>query len=642
MLIKFIEAGPEEPLWHGLLIVFLMIAVSMLQSFFLAYYFNRMMVIGLRIRSALTASIYRKSLVLGNTARKDTTIGEIVNLMSVDSQRFTDLMAWLNLLWSAPLQIVLAIYFLYLELGLSVFAGVAVMVLMIPLNAVVATYSKKMQTRQMKQKDERVKAMNEILNGIKVIKLYAWEESFMAQILGLRKKEVKELKNMAYLGAVGIFLWMCAPFLVALTSFAIYVLSDESHILDAQKAFVSLALFNLLRFPLTMLPNMITSLIMTAVSVKRLNKYLNSPELEKYVTYNAELDAITIENGSFSWSTLSEENKDDTSNANVILNNINLSVPKGSFLAIVGNVGAGKSSLLSAILGEMQKLDGRVNISGNPSIAYVPQQAWIQNVTLKENILFGAPLEDRKYNRVIHACALKPDLDILPGGDETEIGEKGINLSGGQKQRVNLARACYSGADLYLMDDPLSAVDSHVAKHLFDKVLSSKTGLLKDKTRILATNNIALLPQLDNIIVLKNGKVSEIGTYKELMGKNQDFAEFVRNFSLHKEEEPASPTTPTFERQISLQKEERSGSMDQHVKTTEQKNKLIEAEKTETGKVKLAVYIQYFKTIALPWALMIFFGFFGMQAASGGSNYWLSLWSTDVPINTNGTLVSMK
>ena len=612
------------------------------------------MVIGLRIRSGLTATIYRKSLQLSNAARKESTIGEIVNLMSVDAQRFTDLMQFINLLWSAPLQIIISIYFLWLELGPSVLAGVAVMVFMIPMNAVVAGLSKKMQVRQMKQKDERVKSMNEVLNGVKVIKLYAWEESFMDQILGLRNKEVRELKNMAYLGSISIFLWTCAPFLVALVSFAIFVLSDESNILDAQKAFVSLTLFNMLRFPLTMLPNMITMMVMTLVSVKRLNKYLNAPELDKYVTNNQEIDAVTIENGTFAWDSPEEDKPVEELDSKATLRNINLQVPEGSFVAIVGNVGSGKSSVLSALLGEMELITGRVNVSGNKSIAYVPQQAWIQNVckkylqlklfliifsvskvSLKDNILFGNNFDARKYNRVINNCALKPDIDILPGGDDTEIGEKGINLSGGQKQRVNLARACYSDSDIYLFDDPLSAVDSHVAKHLFDKVLSSKTGMLKEKTRILVTNSISLLPLVDQIIVLKNGSISESGHYVSLIDKNGDFAEFVRTFSSQKDE-PDSPKTPQLERQVSV-KDERSISVEQTQDTNN--TKLIETEKTETGEVKLAVYGEYFKAISAMWGFFIILGFVGMQVSSAGANVWLSEWSTDQPVNVSGVLV---
>lgn len=221
---------------------------------------------------------------------------------------------------------------------------------------------------------------------------------------------------------------------------------------------------------------------------------------------------LIIENGYFSWG---EEN---------ILENINLKLEKNSLNAVVGSVGTGKSSLVSAFLGEMDKVSGRVNTIGN--IAYVSQQAWIQNATLRDNILFGKPFVQSVYDKVVDACALVPDIKMLPGGDSTEIGEKGINLSGGQKQRVNLARAVYNDADVYFFDDPLSAVDSHVGKHIFEKVIGP-TGMLKNKTRVLVTHGITYLPHCDQIIVLKDGRVSEIGTYQFLLDKKGAFSEFL-------------------------------------------------------------------------------------------------------------------
>lgn len=221
---------------------------------------------------------------------------------------------------------------------------------------------------------------------------------------------------------------------------------------------------------------------------------------------------IIIENGSFNWG-------EDT-----ILKEINIRFEKGRLSAVVGSVGSGKSSLVSALLGEMNKTSGRVNTIG--SIAYVSQQAWIQNATLRDNIIFGKPFDKDLYAKIIEACALKPDFDMLPAGDQTEIGEKGINLSGGQKQRVSLARAVYSNAEIYFMDDPLSAVDSHVGKHIFENVLGPQ-GLLKNKTRVLVTHGITYLKNVDKIVVLKEGAVSEVGTYQELLDKKGAFADFL-------------------------------------------------------------------------------------------------------------------
>ena len=334
---------------------------------------------------------------------------------------------------------------------------------------------------------------------------------------------------MGYLQAGSSFIWSCAPFVVSLVTFATYVLSDPNNILDSEKAFVSLALFNILRFPMSMLPMMIAGVVQCSVAIKRMNKYFNCEELESGLptastTRTAappreedaeKKSAIEVENASFTWDVESEK---------PTLQDVNLNIKRGSLVAVVGAVGMGKSSLISALLGELEKISGSVTLRGN--VAYVAQQAWIQNSTLKQNILFGKAVDETRYQSVIEDCALESDLKMLPAGDKTEIGEKGINLSGGQKQRVSLARACYSQSDIYLLDDPLSAVDAHVGKHIFDRVLSH-SGNLGSKTRILVTHSVSYLPQMDNIIVLKDGVISESGTYTELLENRGAFAEFL-------------------------------------------------------------------------------------------------------------------
>lgn len=246
---------------------------------------------------------------------------------------------------------------------------------------------------------------------------------------------------------------------------------------------------------------MIAFVMQAWVSIQRMDKYLNSEEIDpNNVTHHPSENALSVTDGTFTWG-----------GETTTLKNINMTVKKGNLTAIVGSVGCGKTSLVSALLGEMEKIKGNVNVDG--TTAYVPQQAWIQNATLKNNILFGRPWDKKKYDTVVQACALTQDLAMLPGGDQTEIGEKGINLSGGQKQRISLARAVYSGADIYLFDDPLSAVDSHVGKHIFDNVFG-ENGLLKGKTRLLVTHAVVYLPKVDEIYVMVNGEITESGSYK--------------------------------------------------------------------------------------------------------------------------------
>ncbi|XP_027741235.1 multidrug resistance-associated protein 1 isoform X3 [Empidonax traillii] len=654
LLLNFVN-DKTAPDWQGYFYTVLLFVCACLQTLILHQYFHICFVTGMRLKTAIVGVIYRKALVITNSARKTSTVGEIVNLMSVDAQRFMDLATYINMIWSAPLQVILALYLLWQNLGPSVLAGVAVMILLVPINAVMAMKTKTYQVAQMKSKDNRIKLMNEILNGIKVLKLYAWELAFREKVLEIRQKELQVLKKSAYLAAMATFTWVCAPFLVALSTFAVYVTIDKSNILDAQKAFVSLALFNILRFPLNMLPMVISNIVEASVSLKRLRVFLSHEELDpdsiiRGPTTEAE-GCIVVKNATFSWS------KTDPP----LLNSINFAVPEGSLVAVVGQVGCGKSSLLSALLGEMDKKEGYVVVKG--SVAYVPQQAWVQNATLEDNIIFGREMNESRYKRVIEACALLPDIEILPSGDKTEIGEKGVNLSGGQKQRVSLARAVYCNADVYLLDDPLSAVDAHVGKHIFEKVIGPK-GILKNKTRVLVTHAINYLPQMDTILVMTDGEISEMGSYQELLEQDGAFAEFLRTYANTEQNMENSDTnSPSakegkpvengvlvneapgklMHRQLSNSstysrdtgKSQQQSSTAELQKPLAGKNswKLTEADTAKTGRVKASVYWDYMKAIGLFMSFLSIFLFLCNHVASLASNYWLSLWTDDPVIN---------
>uniref|UniRef100_A0A4W6BTC4 ATP-binding cassette, sub-family C (CFTR/MRP), member 3 n=1 Tax=Lates calcarifer TaxID=8187 RepID=A0A4W6BTC4_LATCA len=660
MLISFTKQK-GVPDWWGYSLAFLMFFTAFLQTLILHHHFQYCFVTGMNVRTAIIGAIYRKALVITNAAKRSSTVGEVVNLMSVDAQRFMDLTTFLNMLWSAPLQIMLALYFLWQNLGPSVLAGVAVMIMLIPFNAVIA-----MKTRayQMQYKDERIKLMNEILNGIKVLKLYAWENSFKEKVLAIRQKELNVLRKTAYLGALSTMAWTSAPFLVALTTFAVYVTVDENNVLDAEKAFVSLSLFNILRFPLNMLPQVISS--MTSVSLKRIQGFLSHDELDPDSSFILRSKFV---NGKFTWA------KEDPP----VLHNINVMVPQGSLLAVVGHVGCGKSSLISALLGEMEKLEGEVSIRG--SVAYVPQQAWIQNATLRDNILFGKPYNEQKYRCVLEACALTPDLEVLPGGDMTEIGEKGINLSGGQRQRVSLARALYSDTDVYLLDDPLSAVDAHVSKHIFDNLIGPE-GVLKGKTRILVTHGISFLPQVDNIMVMVDGRVSEMGSHQELLKQNGAFAEFLRNYALEDivEEDKAideelfpddalsnhtdmvdnEPVINEAKRHFIRYCKEDNLKTYLHLHNTAishllliyrtKQNTIVCIIKHQTDlcstlaphQVKMQVYLEYAKAVGPLLSVLICFLYGCQSAAAIGANIWLSQWTNDASRNQTKENVHMR
>ncbi|XP_017065419.2 multidrug resistance-associated protein 1 isoform X4 [Drosophila eugracilis] len=677
LIITFVEAQETvaEPEWKGILYAVLLFVLAAAQTFILGQYFHRMFIVGLRIRTALINAIYRKALRISNSTKKESTVGEIVNLMAVDAQRFMELTTYLNMIWSAPLQIGLALYFLWQQLGPSVLAGLAVMIILIPVNGVIASRIKTYQIRQMKYKDERVKLMNEVLSGIKVLKLYAWEPSFEKQVLDIRDKEIATLRSTAYLNAGTSFLWSCAPFLVSLVTFATYVLIDENNVLDATKTFVSLSLFNILRFPLTMLPMLITNLVQTQVSVNRINKFLNSEELDpnSVLHDSSKPHPMSIENGEFSWGD------------EITLRNINIEVHKSSLVALVGTVGSGKSSVVQAFLGEMEKLAGVVNTVGK--LAYVPQQAWIQNATVRDNILFGQSYDRKRYNKVIDACALRADIDILSAGDLTEIGEKGINLSGGQKQRISLARAVYSDADLYLLDDPLSAVDAHVGKHIFEEVIGPK-GMLARKSRVLVTHGVTFLPQVDSIYVMKMGEISESGTFDQLVKNKGAFADFIiQHLQDGNEEEEelnqikrqisSTGDVPellgSVEKAIKLARTESlsdsisvtsadslmggGGSLRRRAKRQnshdsvasaaslkkkqEVQGKLIETEKSQTGGVEFAVYKHYIKSVGIFLSVATLVLNFVFQAFQIGSNLWLTQWANDQNVGNDTGLRDM-
>uniref|UniRef100_A0A8C6UDK6 ABC-type glutathione-S-conjugate transporter n=1 Tax=Neogobius melanostomus TaxID=47308 RepID=A0A8C6UDK6_9GOBI len=615
LLLSFMR-DDDAPLWKGYFYATLMFLLSCLQSLFNHQYMYMCFTVGMRVKTAVMGLVYRKSLVINSSARRTCTVGEIVNLVSADTQKLMDFVVYFNAVWLAPIEIALCLFFLWQHLGPSALAGIATVILIFPLNGFIAKKRSKLQV-QMKYMDGRIRLMNEILNGIKILKFYAWEKAFLEQVLGYREKELKALKKSQILYSISIASFNSSSFLIAFAMFGVYVMIDARNVLDAQKVFVSMALINILKTPLSQLPFAIsTSIVLQAVvSLRRLGKYLCSEELKTDNVSKAPLTSgrIVVDNGTFSWS----------AEGPPCLRRINVRVPRGSLVAVVGHVGSGKSSLLSAMLGETEKRNGSVSVKG--SVAYVPQQAWIQNATVQDNITFGRDKLKSWYNRVLEACALVPDLDILPAGDATEIGEKGLNLSGGQKQRVSLARAVYRKADVYLLDDPLSAVDAHVGQHIFDKVIGPK-GVLRDKTRVLVTHGMSFLPQADLILVLAEGEISESGSYQELLSRNGAFAEFIHTFANTERKESVMQRGNAYFRKM----------FKQFLNSTydpEDLGKLTQADIAFTGRVRLEMYKKYFKTIGLALIMPIVFLYAFQQGASLAYNYWLSMWADDPVVN---------
>ena len=666
LLITFVESyrgDDPQPVIRGVAIALAMFAVSVNQTIFLHQYFQRVFEVGMRVKSALTAAIYEKSIKLSNEGRAAKSTGDIVNLMAVDTQRLQDLTQYGQQLWSAPLQIILCMASLYNLVGLSMLAGVAAMVLMIPVNGLIARLMKTLQKRQMKNKDARSRLMTEILNNMKSIKLYAWTSAFMNKLNYIRNdQELKTLRKIGAAQSFANFTWSTTPFLVSCSTFTVFVLTQDRP-LTTDLIFPALTLFNLLTFPLAILPMVITAIVEASVAVGRLTSFFTADELQKDAVLRKDAvaignESIRVRDATFTW------NKDEPRRA---LNHIDYSAKQGELSCIVGRVGAGKSSFLQAILGDLWKIHGEVVIRG--TTAYVAQQPWVMNASVKDNILFGHRYDANFYDRTVHACALRDDLQTLPDGDETEVGERGISLSGGQKARLSLARAVYARADIYLLDDCLSAVDQHVGRHLIDNVLGSK-GLLRGKTRLLATNSIPVLIEAKSIVLIRDGVVIERGTYDEVMALKGEISNLVRTSNnTEGEEEDESHTSDSGEtaevmdpsttperneaeeaqaglaplRPISSSNgQARTSSMStlRRASTASfraSRGKISDEEEapkskqskefSEQGKVKWNVYAEYAKTSNVAAVTIYMVTLIGAQTAQIGGSVWLKKWA---------------
>ena len=527
-LIAFVDSyrpgQTSQPPIKGAAIALAMFAVSVAQTACLHQYFQRAFESGMRVKASLTAMIYKKSLRLSNEGRAAKSTGDIVNYMAVDTQRLQDLTQYGQQLWSAPLQITLCMLSLYNLVGISMLAGVGVMILMIPINGFIARISKTLQKRQMKNKDARTRLMTEVLNNMKSIKLYAWGQAFMNKLNFIRNdQELHTLRKIGAVTAVANFTWSTTPFFVSCSTFAVFVATKDIP-LSTEIVFPALTLFNMLTFPLSVLPMVITAIIEASVAVGRLTDYFTSPELQPDAVLRSDTvghgeESVRIRDATFTW------NRDEERN---VLYDINLSAHRGELSCLVGRVGSGKSSVLQTMLGDLYKIKGEVVMRGTS--AYVAQSPWVMNASVRENIVFGHRWDPAFYDRTIKACALTEDFAILPDGDYTEVGERGISLSGGQKARLTLARAVYARADIYLLDDVLSAVDQHVGRHIIDNVLGPN-GLLAGKTRILATNAISVLMEAHFIVMLRDGRIIERGTYEQLIAMKGEIAQLIKTAS---------------------------------------------------------------------------------------------------------------
>ncbi|KAK4398609.1 ABC transporter C family member 3, partial [Sesamum angolense] len=581
---------------------------------------------GYRARAALVAKIYNKGLTLSCQSKQGQTTGEIINYMSVDAERIGDFGWYMHDPWMVVLQVVLALAILYRNLGLASVAALFASVLVMLANVPLGSLQEKYQDELMKSKDKRMKATSEVLRNMRILKLQAWELKFLSKILDVRNDETIWLKKYLYTKAVSTFVFLDAPIFVSVVTFGACMLMGIS--LESGKILSALATFKILQEPIYKLPDTISMIVQTKVSLDRIASFLSlddlPPDVVEKLPANSSDTAVEVINGNFSW---------DVSSPTPTLKDINFRVSHGMRVAICGTVGSGKSSLLSCILGEMPKISGVIRLSG--TMAYVAQSPWIQSGKIEENILFGKEMDRQRYDRVLEACSLKKDLEILSFGDQTVIGERGINLSGGQKQRIQIARALYQDANIYLFDDPFSAVDAHTGTHIFNECI---LGLLNSKTVIYVTHQVEFLPAADLILVMKDGKIKQAGKYSDILKSGSDFMELV---GAHEEalsaldsidagkaatgEESSQNAKSVLEEQDS-----RNGGNDKVDNIGETKGQLVEEEEREKGTVGLSVYWKYIRTayggLLAPFPLLAQVLF---QILQIGSNYWMA-WATPV------------
>ncbi|KAJ3985950.1 multidrug resistance-associated ABC transporter [Lentinula detonsa] len=628
---------------EGFVYAALMFVASTAQTVVLNQYFQRAFETGMRIRSGLVDTLYQKALILSND-ELDRSSGDLVNLMSVDATRLQDFCQFGLISISGPFQITLAFVSLYNLLGWPAFVGVAIMVFSVPLNTFIARILKRMQQEQMKNRDKRTRLMSELLANIKSIKLYGWEFAFMRKILQVRnEQELVMLKKLGIVTSLNQMLWGGIPLLVAFSSFAVAA-TVSSQPLTSDVIFPAISLFMLLQFPLAMFGQVTSNVIESIVSIQRLSDYLSASELQpdarkaiKTPHIENGQHVLTITNADFSWSKTA---------AQPTLEGINLNVRKGELFGVFGKVGSGKTSLLSAIIGDMTRREGDVLVKGN--IAYAPQNPWILSASIRENILFSHEYDETFYNLVVEACALTPDFALLPQGDATEVGEKGITLSGGQRARIALARAVYARADLVLLDDCLAAVDSHVARHIFTQVIGPQ-GLLASKARILVTNSIAFVKQFDQLVFLRRGIILESGDYTSLMSTEGEVSRLIRNHGSTSSSGTSTPylvgdasgsVTPIEESSfaedkssvIILSEKLRRQSSFPEPKlaalspTRDTVSAGLSQEHKEQGQVKVTVYMKYIKAASKTAFGLFMLATVASQAVSVSGNFALRAW----------------
>ncbi|KAH9013251.1 ABC transporter [Lactarius hengduanensis] len=596
------------------------------------HFFYRSASSGVLVRGGLITAIYSRSLRLTTGSRARLSNGRLVNHISTDVSRIDFCCGFFHMSWTAPIQMGICLGLLVSNLGPSALAGFSVFIILIPIQGKIMKSLFRFRRKTMEWTDKRAKLLQELLGGMKLIKFFAWEAPFLERVAGYRKREISYVRTM--------LLVLSTPTLASVVAFLVY--AGSGHQLTPAVIFSSLTWFQLLRMPLMMLPLSLSTITDARNAIGRLQECFTAELVSETLVKDPKLKyAVEIDNASFTWDgpppDLNEGKEDKgkkksrsdphpkplpVSEPQVVkedalfkLKDIDLRVLRGQLVAIVGAVGSGKTSLLQGLIGDMRRTEGSVRVGG--SAAYCSQSAWIQNATIRDNICFGRAFEAERYWKAVHDACLEPDLDVLPNGDMTEVGERGISLSGGQKQRVNICRAIYSRSDILIFDDPLSALDAHVGESVFNNVLlDSSSGA----TRILVTHALHFLPKVDHIYFMADGRITEHGTFDEMMANGDDFARTFDEFVTKDRTESKRENTINVE----------DANADENVKKRQAAMRgaqLMQAEERNTGAVNIQVYKLYLQSgngvVLVP---IMFVTLVLMQVSFVLSSYWLVWW----------------
>ncbi|XP_036142952.1 multidrug resistance-associated protein 4-like [Monomorium pharaonis] len=629
---------------------------------------------GMRIRVACSSLLYRKLLRLNKASVNQIGTGQVINLLSNDVTRFDQLTKFLNFIWTVPLQITIAGYIMWQKIGFSTLVGIGSLLITVMIAQVFfSIYNRKLRALIAPLTDRRVQLMSELVVGIQVVKMYAWEKPFSKIVNVIRELEINKIKFSSYIRAVCLAILVFTQRLSLYFTLITFVLTGNN--LTADVTYEMATFFSILE--LTAAFSFSQALIImgeTMVSINRLedlllmeevnmghsekNSQLHSQKSNNATNPENRTDKYISKNGSFRFSEVQRLSdlpvcvKFQHVSANWIsgklpptLCNINLIIKPGQLCAVVGAVGSGKSSILHLLLKELNPGAGSVTLiqdsskniiqdnlsngyfTDNPDlrISYASQEPWLFGGTVRDNILFGQPYDKARYTQVANVCALKKDFRQFPQRDMTMVGDRGVSLSGGQRARINLARAVYRQADLYLLDDPLSAVDTRVARHLYSECI---TDYLHDKTRVLVTHQLQFLKRADHIVVLDQGFIKMQGSYNELVQSNNDFIEMMNNLNhdAQKKEAEIERASEMSIRKISLKRRASDLSTHSDIDDSDYAEKIPEGEMMARGRISGRVYKEYFDHGGNYFLLMLLLFFVISQIAAIGNDYWLSYW----------------